>query len=97
MVSEPTLERVARVERGDRVPREYGYGVGKLYLHAHRTHVYYGRWRSAGWDMKRALVRAVARPKDGHAAHGTLDGDDDAGYVEVVEKVSVQLGILSVV
>ena len=43
-----------------------------------------GRWWSAGWDMKKAVVRAMARPKDGHAAHETLDGNDDAGYAKVV-------------
>ena len=37
MVPEPALERVTRVVGEDWVPREYGYGEGKLYLHVHRT------------------------------------------------------------
>ena len=38
----------------------------------------------------------MARPEDGHAAYEAPNGDGDAGYAEVVEKVSVQPGILSV-
>ena len=38
----------------------------------------------------------MARPEDGHAAREASDGGDDAGYAKVVEKVSVQPGILSV-
>ena len=46
--------------------------------------------------MKRAVGRVMGRPEDGHAAHETSDGGDDAGYTAIVEKVSVRLGILSV-
>ena len=45
--------------------------------------------------MKRVGVRAMARPEDGDAAHEASDGDD-AGYADVVEKVSVQPGMSSV-
>ena len=38
----------------------------------------------------------MARPEDGHAAQEACDGDDDAGCTEVVEKVFVQPGVLSV-
>ena len=46
--------------------------------------------------MKRAVVRVMARPEVGNAAHETSDGGDDAGYTVIVERVSVRLGILSV-
>ena len=49
-----------------------------------------GRRQSAGWDVKNAVVHATARLEDGHAAHEASDGNDDAGYAEVVEKASVQ-------
>ena len=39
MVSEPALERVTPVVGEYGVPWEYGYGVGKLYLDIHRTHI----------------------------------------------------------
>ena len=50
--------------------------------------VYHGLAVVCGLDVKKAVVRAMARPEDGHAAHETSDGDDDAGYAKVTEKVS---------
>ena len=75
----------------DRVLREYGCGVGKLYPHVHRTRILRVVCRLGPEESSRAM----ARPEDAHAAHEASDGDDDAGCTEVVETVSVQPGILS--
>ena len=41
-------------------------------------------------------MRAMARPEDGHAAYEAPNGDGDARYAEVVEKVYVQPDMLLV-
>ena len=56
-----------------------------------------GRRWPADRNAKRGVVCAMAKPEDGHAAHEASDGDGDPRYAEVVEKVSVQHAILSVV
>ena len=70
-----------------RVREQYGEAVPACTPYPYTT----GRQWSAGWDVKRTVVRGMARPEDSHAAHAASDGGDDAGYAEVVEKVSDSL------
>ena len=82
-VSELALERVTRVEGEDRVPRKCG--VGKLYPRVHRTRI---PWVVCELRPEEGS-RAMARHEDDDAAHEASDGDDNAGYAKVVEKVIV--------